>query len=77
MMYRYVAVRKKVLGVDKLHMYDVYTPIVAAQNQTYEFEQAEEKKLTWSALLKSPTFWVSAVICLGSACLMLTQVTVS
>ena len=40
MMYRYVAVRKKVLGVDKLHMYDVYTPIVAAQNQTYEFEQA-------------------------------------
>lgn len=45
MMYRYVAVRKKVLGVDKLHMYDVYTPIVAAQNQTYEFEQANQMVL--------------------------------
>lgn len=48
MMYRYVAVRKKVLGVDKLHMYDVYTPIVAAQNQTYEFEQA--KQMVFEAL---------------------------
>ncbi|MFR5831855.1 MAG: oligoendopeptidase F, partial [Lachnospiraceae bacterium] len=45
MMYRYGAVRKKVLGVDKLHMYDVYTPIVAAQNQTYEFEQAKQMVL--------------------------------
>lgn len=45
MMYRYVAVRKKVLGVDKLHMHDVYTPIVAAQNQTYEFEQAKQMVL--------------------------------
>lgn len=45
MMYRYVAVRKKVLGVDKLHMYDVYTPIVATQNQTYEFEQAKQMVL--------------------------------
>lgn len=45
MMYRYVAVRKKVLGVDKLHMYDVYTPIVSAQNQTYEFEQAKQMVL--------------------------------
>lgn len=45
MMYRYVAVRKKVLGVDKLHMYDVYTSIVAAQNQTYEFEQAKQMVL--------------------------------
>lgn len=48
MMYRYVAVRKKVLGVDKLHMYDVYTPIVAAQNQTYEFDQA--KQMVFEAL---------------------------
>lgn len=45
MMYRYVAVRKKVLGVDKLHMYDVYTPIFAAQNQTYEFDQAKQMVL--------------------------------
>lgn len=45
MMYRYVAVRKKVLGVDKLHMCDIYTPIFAAQNKTYEFETAKEMVL--------------------------------
>lgn len=45
MMYRYVAIRKKVLGVDSLHMYDVYTPIFAAQNQSYEFEQAKQMVL--------------------------------
>lgn len=27
-MYRYVALRKKLLGVDELHMYDIYTPLV-------------------------------------------------
>ena len=32
-MYRYVALRKKLLGVDELHMYDVYTPIVADADQ--------------------------------------------
>lgn len=45
MMYRYVAIRKKILGVDSLHMYDVYTPIFAAQNQSYEFEQAKQMVL--------------------------------
>ena len=49
-MYRYVAVRKKVLGVDKLHMY-IYTPIVAAQNQTYEFDQV--KQMVLEALCKA------------------------
>ena len=36
-MYRYVALRKKLLGVDELHMYDVYTPIVpdAAEKISY------------------------------------------
>lgn len=45
MMYRYVAIRKRVLGVDSLHMYDVYTPIFATQNQSYEFEQAKQMVL--------------------------------
>lgn len=49
---------------------------IITTSYTYEFEQAEEKKLTWSTLLKSPVFWVSAVFCLGSACIMLTQVAV-
>ena len=28
LMYRYVALRKKLLGVDELHMYDLYAPLV-------------------------------------------------
>lgn len=44
-MYRYVALRKKLLGVDELHMYDVYTPIVADADQTIPYEQAKETVL--------------------------------
>ena len=40
-MYRYVRLRKKLLGVDELHMYDVYTPIVADAAQKIEFEEAK------------------------------------
>lgn len=44
-MYRYVALRKKLLGVDELHMYDVYTPIVADADQAITYEQAKETVL--------------------------------
>ena len=44
-MYRYVDLRKKLLGVDELHMYDVYTPIVADADQTIPYEQAKETVL--------------------------------
>jgi len=44
-MYRYVALRKKLLGVDELHMYDVYTPIVADAAEEITFEQAKETVL--------------------------------
>ena len=44
-MYRYVAMRKKLLGVDELHMYDVYTPIVADADQAITYEQAKETVL--------------------------------
>jgi len=47
-MYRYVALRKKLLGVDELHMYDVYTPIVEGAARTIDFEEA--KKTTLEAL---------------------------
>ena len=40
-MYRYVRLRKKLLGVDELHMYDVYTPIVADAAQKIDFEEAK------------------------------------
>ena len=41
-MYRYVALRKKVLGVDELRMYDMYTPLVADADTHIEFEDAKK-----------------------------------
>ncbi len=40
-MYRYVALRKKMLQVDELHMYDVYVPIVPECHVTIPFEEAK------------------------------------
>ena len=40
-MYRYVSLRKKLLGVEELHMYDVYTPIVADAARKIDFEEAK------------------------------------
>lgn len=42
LMYKYVDIRKKVLGVDELHMYDVYVPLVEQTNQKYTFTEAKE-----------------------------------
>ena len=50
-MYRYVALRKKLLGVDELHMYDVYTPIVADAARTIDFEEAKATVLDALAVL--------------------------
>ncbi len=41
-MYRYVAVRKKVMGVDELHMYDVYAPLFKAGNRKYPIGEAKQ-----------------------------------
>ena len=44
-MYAYVALRKKLLGLDELHMYDVYVPLVANAEQKISYEQAKETVL--------------------------------
>ena len=44
-MHRYVRLRKKCLGVDELHMYDVYTPIVPDAAVEIDFEQAKKTVL--------------------------------
>ena len=44
-MYRYVSLRRKLLGVDELHMYDVYTPIVADAAEKISYAQAKETVL--------------------------------
>ena len=41
-MYRYVALRKRTLGVEELHMYDVYVPLVADQTKKILFAEAKE-----------------------------------
>lgn len=44
-MHRYVALRKKMLGVDELHMYDVYAPMVADFQMEVTYEEAKEISL--------------------------------
>lgn len=41
-MYDYVSLRKKVLDVEELHMYDVYVPMVKDVDKTYSFEEAKQ-----------------------------------
>ncbi|WP_237563743.1 oligoendopeptidase F [Halalkalibacter okhensis] len=42
LLHRYVRLRKKVLGVDKLHMYDLYTPLVKDVKMEIPYEKAQE-----------------------------------
>lgn len=44
-MHRYIRLRKKLLGVDKLHYYDIYAPMVADQDKVISFDQAKETAL--------------------------------
>ena len=44
-MYRYMDLRKRLLGLDKLHMYDLYTPIVQDTQMKITFEEAEQMVL--------------------------------
>ncbi|MGI5976816.1 MAG: oligoendopeptidase F [Candidatus Limivicinus sp.] len=44
-MYRYVRLRRKILGVDELHMYDVYTPLVPDAAEKISYEEAKAKVL--------------------------------
>ena len=41
-MYRYVRLRKKLLGVDELHYYDLYTPLVSGVDKEIPYEQAKQ-----------------------------------
>ena len=44
-MHRYVALRKKCLGLDDLHMYDIYTPMIPDMAKEIPFEEAKETVL--------------------------------
>ena len=44
-MYRYVRLRKQILGLDELHYYDVYTPLVSGSSKKYTYEEAQQMVL--------------------------------
>lgn len=47
---------------------------IIVTSYTYEFEQNDEKKLTWKLLFKSPVFWITAAYCIVSACMLVTAI---
>ncbi len=42
LIYRYMEIRRKMLGVDQLHMYDVYVPLVEMPKENIPYEKALE-----------------------------------
>lgn len=51
--YKYMKLRKRVLGVDALHLYDIYTPIVAGVDFKIEYEEAKDMVTRALAVLGS------------------------
>ena len=41
-MHRYIRLRKKLLGVDELHFYDIYTPLVSEAGKKIPFSEAKQ-----------------------------------
>lgn len=39
--YQYLNIRKKLLNVDQLHLYDVYVPLISNIDKTYTYEEAQ------------------------------------
>ena len=51
LMYRYMKLRKKLLGVEELHMYDLYVPMTEQDHSEIPFEQAKKTVLEGLALM--------------------------
>ena len=49
-MYDYVALRKKLLGVDELHFYDLYTPVVPDADMKITFEEVGKRSKGYQTL---------------------------
>lgn len=41
LLHRYVSLRKRILGLEELHMYDLYVPLVGEVSRKYTFEEAK------------------------------------
>lgn len=44
-LYEYYALKREVLGVDKLHLYDIYAPLIGELDSNYTYEEAVEEVL--------------------------------
>ncbi|WP_215141889.1 oligoendopeptidase F [Exiguobacterium qingdaonense] len=42
LLHRYVALRKRALGIDELHMYDLYTPLIKDVEMKVSYEEAKQ-----------------------------------
>ncbi len=45
-LFEYYDLKKKMLGVPNLHMYDIYTPLLADYDKDYTYEEAEDEVLS-------------------------------
>ncbi|GAA6113704.1 oligoendopeptidase F [Apilactobacillus apinorum] len=45
LLHRYVKLRKKLLGLDEMHMYDLYTPLFGKSPISYNYEEAQAESL--------------------------------
>lgn len=50
-MHRYMALRKRVMGLDELHMYDIYANMLPGADQVIPFSQAKEEVLAATKVL--------------------------
>ena len=44
-LYDYYNLKREVLGLDKLHMYDIYTPLIGSLSRSYSYEEAVDEVL--------------------------------
>ena len=51
LLHRYVALRKKILGLKELHMYDLYTPLTGQPSLAYTYPQAKVEVLKVTKVL--------------------------
>ncbi|MBR5969881.1 MAG: oligoendopeptidase F [Lachnospiraceae bacterium] len=51
LMYRYLKLRKKILGIRDLHYYDIYAPLAGAAAGKYSYEEAQKLVLDATAVL--------------------------
>ncbi len=42
LMYRYIKLRKEILGIEDLHYYDVYAPLSSGSSKSYTYEHAQQ-----------------------------------